>query len=77
MSDSKQPVELQAAALAHDDLHRFISQTHALMVLVSSHSALNNLPRESIDDVVWLIHDRVDDIRTAYERLCDAEREVA
>ena len=59
-----------------DDLGRFIDQTDAVLVALSDIEHIGNVPPGALTAVLWLVQDRIQDIKATADKITKIAREI-
>ena len=52
-----------------DDFHKMLSQTKALVTFMLCNDNMEGINRETINNLLWLVQDRLDDMEASYNKL--------
>lgn len=69
------PQGYKAASELKNDLDRYLQQVQSMLVTVSDDGQIETLGTTNLLNVLWVICDRVDDIKRASDKLSELSKE--
>jgi|GEM_PF-5627658 len=52
-----------------DEFCRLLTQSKALVNMMTANDNLDGIPAQTVSDLLWLLSDRLDDMQASYDRL--------